>query len=207
MPTCAVDPGINASSAARSNLRPVSSVHACATDLWCPPLSLQHSEQNRLWQFYCSSYATFLSAGHELAVANPTTSSAIFSANFPTLVPPNFCTIHPLSPLELCCKGTPFTTGTPFGGSPVMVGKRREYGPSDSGFFLFIVGGLGTAGGAGEFLSLAKSPIPQGRATSVSHKATYSSEQKSTHPGSLVSAITSSHMFTGIGKSSADTVC
>ena len=57
-------------------------------------------------------------------VANPTTSSAIFSANFPTLVPPNFCTIQLLSPLELRCKGTPFTTGAPFGGSPVMVGKE-----------------------------------------------------------------------------------
>jgi len=80
---------------------------------------------------------------------NPTTSSAIFSANFPTLVPPNFCTIQPLSTFELRCRLTPFTTGTPFGGSPGIVAKRREYGNGDSRNNLYEF--LGTGGGPEEF--------------------------------------------------------
>ena len=86
--------------------------------------------------------------------ANPTTSSAIFSANFPTLVPPNFCTIQPLSTSELRCSEAPFTTGTPFGGSLGIVVKD---GDVDTVSHEIYTSFLGTGGGPEEFYSL---PIP-----------------------------------------------
>src|SRR5579862_3931567 len=92
---CAVEPGIKASSAARNNLQSItSSKEFYRFVVPSAFVAALLAEQTNAIRFFVICDLPLPPIQQQIY---PTTSSAIFVANLPTLVPPNFCTIHPIS--------------------------------------------------------------------------------------------------------------